>query len=192
MIQATTDPNYFGLHIRADFISDSLAEINISNVSAYAGKYIQAKDTGIIYYIDDPSQDGIYSIREAYSSSNYAIFPVVTKPTRVASSVIQAYRLVTTNINNEIIHASSDNINHAGRIIGISENSAATGGVVRILTEDSITNPSWVLSANGKIFLGLDGVLTHDPNTGVFTQDVGYAVNSTTAFISLQFPIILG
>lgn len=107
-----------------------------------------------------------------------------------ASTNIQQYKLLTTTNDGKVVYASSDNQLNINKILGMSRNSALSGDNVLVTYYGKVENPLWNLNVNLDVFLGLNGDITQDPFTGVFTQSIGYAVSPTTIYINIKHGIL--
>lgn len=93
---------------------------------------------------------------------------------------LNAYKAITTDEQGNAIYASSANAAHVDQVLGIGQGS---GTSVVVQTSGPITNDGWSWIAGKPVYLGVDGDLTQNPNTGVFTLTVGYAQTAKTLFI---------
>lgn len=107
-----------------------------------------------------------------------------------ASGDIGQYRLLTVDNTGKVVHASSNNNLNINKIVGMSQNSATNGELVLATYYGRVRNPQWNLDTNKAVFVGLDGNITQDPFTGVFTQEVGFAVSNTEIYINIKHGIL--
>lgn len=99
---------------------------------------------------------------------------------------ISGHRALILNQSGQVEYASSSNPLHINRVIGISLNAAISGDIVNVRTQFEITEPSWNWTLNVPIFLGENGNLTQSPSSnGVFIQQLGYPISSTTIYVDL-------
>lgn len=88
--------------------------------------------------------------------------------------------------------ASSDNLVHEGKIIGISVNAVNTEEDVIIRREGVVYDSSWDFAANDFVFLGLNGGVTQDYNSlSGFSLRIGWALSPTSIYFSRSNSIIL-
>jgi hypothetical protein len=92
--------------------------------------------------------------------------------------------LVAAIISTGPVIADSDDLDHVGRVVGVSTGSA-------IVTGGEIEFAGWAFSTGDILYLSPTGQLSVDvPNTG-FQQRVGVATSATSVIVSLNEPIIL-
>ena len=106
--------------------------------------------------------------------------------TGVAGQSINAYRLVTTDVMGKVVVASSAEESHIGRILGVSLNAASVGQTVQITTFGDVTNTAWTFTPTAALYVGIDGLVTQDAETGVFYQQIGFAREATRVAIDIQ------
>lgn len=110
-----------------------------------------------------------------------------------AADNIGGHRAVALNDTDEVIYASSDNISHIGRLLGITTGAAESGSLINIQCMDYMTESSWSWVPNKPIYLGINGLLTQDiNNTGLFVLVIAYALSQTNILINKSQPIIKG
>jgi len=111
---------------------------------------------------------------------------------KTAGEIIGSHKIVKLADDGLVYYASCDNINDIGRILGMSLNSANSGGMVRILTFGRISDTSFVFNTNKSIFLGLNGQIVQDiPAEAVFIQRLGKVLKTDEILIDLDEPITL-
>lgn len=109
-----------------------------------------------------------------------------------AGQPILAYKVITLNNTGHAIYASSDNLNHVNKVLGVSKNAANTGHRITIRNTGLLTNIGWQWSAGQPLYLGLNGDITSSADTGLFSNNIGYAVTETTIFINIGRSIVRG
>lgn len=116
-----------------------------------------------------------------------------TTPTTTAPSTMSGHR-VLARVAGVLVYASSANPAHAGKVVGISLNAALAGQDLSYQTSGEVTEPSWSLTPDMPVYLGVDGLFTQTPPTNppsVFTQVIGFAAGPTTIFFNPQQPIFI-
>lgn len=104
----------------------------------------------------------------------------------VATSDLGGNRAVTLN-NQNVIYASSDNINPNG-VIGFTANAVVTGDTINIITGNDLGGFSNLI-AGQPIYLSTNGTITQTvPSTGIL-QMLGSALSDTKINIKIQPPI---
>lgn len=136
--------------------------------------------TGIIVDNTDPKNPVINAIGGGGSAVTY---------TKIAGQELNAYKILTTNALGRAIYASADNLAHVGKIIGISQTSANTGGIVIVQEDAEITNAGWNFAVGALLYLGLNGDIVTN-QIGLFSNAIGYAVTSNTIKIRIGRSII--
>lgn len=134
--------------------------------------------------------------KNSNNSYDYSWQPETSSPNSSLSfnsaETILAYKLITTNIDGLAIYASSDNFSSINKIIGVSKNSATVGGLVYVETSGLLTNTGWNWVPGQLLYLGLNGDITSSTNTGIFSNNIGYAVTSDSIFINIGRSIVRG
>jgi len=87
--------------------------------------------------------------------------------------------------------ASSSNVTHASKVIGISSTSALQNTTISVATSGDIIEPSWTWIEGNPIYLASNGSLTQTPPTSGFILQVGMAATPIKMLIQIKFPIIL-
>lgn len=94
-------------------------------------------------------------------------------------------------IDNVVVHANAENIQHAGAIVGVSVDSASAGNNVKIQLAGLYTSSLFTFPRNGKVYVQHDGTLGLTPlPTSAFIQVVGYAVGPQTIYIDIDRTVI--
>lgn len=76
----------------------------------------------------------------------------------------------------------------AGRVVGMSTTSAASGDPFDVLTNGEHVDAGWSWSP-GPVFCGVSGVLTQSPGTG-WVLEVGRALSATRLLVDVKTPLI--
>lgn len=102
----------------------------------------------------------------------------------IPGQTIASYKAITTDADGYAIYADSATLVHLGRLVGIS-----LDGTTKVRKVGLVTNPAWNWTPGAVLFLGLNGEITTDGNTGVFAQQIAYAQTPTTVDIKIGMPI---
>ena len=99
----------------------------------------------------------------------------------------QVYKVVAFDNNGNTVLASSKNIEQIHRVLGILDDNGET------VSFGLIDNPSWSWANGQNVFLGDAGNLSTSStiNGGVFSLQIGNAINSTTVYVQLGTPVAL-
>ena len=109
----------------------------------------------------------------------------------VAGEALGGHRVVISSAG-ALYYASSTNLAHKNRVIGLTLGAVTIGAVASYLKEGLITEPSWTWNTSLPVYLADNGLLTQTPvNTTGFVMIVGMPASSTSLYISFQSPIIL-
>lgn len=103
--------------------------------------------------------------------------------TVVAGATLGGQRVVVLDSSSEAIHADSDTVAHAGRILGVTATAATTGNDVIVNTFGTFIEPSWTWTPGALLYLSLDGIITETPPTSGFVQQIAFAISATEIFI---------
>lgn len=85
----------------------------------------------------------------------------------------------------------NNDIQYAGRLVGITKNAATTGSIVEVITYGELTGLSGLIQ-DSILYLQTNGTISNAYPTSGYVQRVGVALSSTSALINIQPPIILG
>jgi hypothetical protein len=110
-----------------------------------------------------------------------------------ASTALSGHRMVTLDAAGEAIYASSGNITHASRVLGMTTGAAGAGATAYIQLFGELVEPTWAWVLDTPVYLSADGSLTQTSPAlpAVFTLIVGFPITPTSIFINIQSPIIL-
>jgi hypothetical protein len=108
--------------------------------------------------------------------------------TRIAASPIQEYRIVASDGTGRVRHASANNPEDKGTVMGLSLGFADTDESVDVLRAGAIEDTEWAFIPGQKIWLMEDGLFSQTPpETGVlFSQAVGFCESPTVLMIDIQ------
>lgn len=104
-----------------------------------------------------------------------------------ASGAISALRMVVADGGNGRYPDTSAAAD-AGRVVGMSTTSAASGDPFGVLTKGEHVDAGWSWSP-GPVFCGASGVLTQSPSTG-WVLEVGRALSATRLLVDVKTPLI--
>jgi hypothetical protein len=115
-------------------------------------------------------------------------------PNALAGGNLSGHRLVYFDNSGVLQLASSNNLSHMGRVVGMTTSASVSGSPAEVFTMGLFTEPSWFFDTSIPIYLGNDGLITQvvpsQPNS-LFSQIVGYVINPTTIYLHLETPIII-
>lgn len=112
-------------------------------------------------------------------------------PGYVAGTNLSGHRLVTLNSSQQVVYASSSNLAHVDKVIGLTVGAATAGETIEIVRSGEVNEPSWEWSLNEPIFLGVDGVLTQTPPASGFLLFVAFPISPTRVFVDIKQALIL-
>lgn len=108
-----------------------------------------------------------------------------------ASAGLSALRVVTNNIQNQLVYANAAVVEHAFKVIGILPSAVGEGQSIAPITEGTIEDASWNWEAGQPIFLGFNGNLTQSPPEDVtFYLQVAIALTPTKIDFEIQEPVL--
>ena len=110
----------------------------------------------------------------------------------IASSDMAAGRAVITLDGKTCVYADHRNLDHAGKLVGVTVAPVAAGQFAQINTGVTHSVETWVWDPMKDIWLSSNGMLTQTPDeTAAFVQRVGYAIDETTMRVVITDPIYL-
>lgn len=104
-----------------------------------------------------------------------------------AEETIQAYTLASVGSNGGVI---TSNPNITNFVVGINLTTVVAGDMATVVTIGKITNDDWEFEPDRPVYLGLNGVVTHDPYSGSLVICVGRSLNRNTIILQIQQPIV--
>lgn len=110
----------------------------------------------------------------------------------VSGDEVLAHKILTTDSLGRVIHASADNLDHISRIVGVVENAGSIGDTVGVRKSGVLSNIGWNFTPKQNLYLGLNGDIVTDPNQGLFSNYIGYALTQTQIFINIGRSVIRG
>lgn len=141
--------------------------------------------------IDDNDKRLSASLSEIKSS----IAEIQTNDTDAVYNVgfggITQYSVLYLSGSNTAMTATSSNITHCNRVIGISTQDGLEGQQIKVKYNGEINNPLWNLTPGTNYYLGPGGNIVDTAPSSGFIQQIGIAKNATTLVIKLGTPIKL-
>lgn len=104
-----------------------------------------------------------------------------------AEETILAFSLASIGSNGGVIIS---NPNVTNFVVGINLTTVVAGDMASIVTIGKVTNDAWDFEPDRAVYLGLDGVVTHDPYSGNLVVCVGRSLNRNTIILQIQQPIV--
>lgn len=105
---------------------------------------------------------------------------------RLCGDTVLALRVVVSNPNGQIIHASNLNPSHVYSILGIAITGGIYGQYATVQYTGVITDPSWNWDHGYPVYLSEGGVLTQIQPTEGFIYQVGYATTPHELALRMQ------
>jgi hypothetical protein len=109
--------------------------------------------------------------------------------TAVSSIAISGHRVVLVPAT-DVQYASNDDPTHVNKVLGLTNNAAAAGDDIEVVTAGEVIEPSWNWTP-GPVYLGLNGLLTQTVPTSGFIKQVGIAMTATRLLVAFWPPIML-
>lgn len=106
-----------------------------------------------------------------------------------ATGAVSALKFVASNGNDRVEHASSNNLEHAFKVVGVSLNSAVEGQVVKVRKIGILENGFWSFDPGSYLWLNVNGGVVTARPYNLFDQIVAFAHSSTKIEIIKQLPI---
>ena len=111
----------------------------------------------------------------------------------VAATDIGGHRVVIQDASGLCQYADIENVDHSGKIIGVTISSAIQGYPVTINKSGVVVENSWNWVPGGDIWLGANALPVQDvPINAAFLQRIGYAVSTNSMRVSIDDSVILG
>jgi hypothetical protein len=108
-----------------------------------------------------------------------------------AGSSLNAFKLITKNPQGFLEYASSDNLFHANKIVGISTTSGIQDSIIQYQETGEVQNQGWNFNQGDFLFLGLQGELT-TVQTGLFSQWVGWVIQPNIIYLRVYPACVRG
>ncbi|AND75564.1 hypothetical protein [Nostoc phage N1] len=137
--------------------------------------------TNVLQYIQDYIDDAIASIQ-----ASSVIADIFT-----CGQVISALKAIRYDaITGKVFYASSSDVTHLGKCVGISSQSGNINDNVQIITSGYLSDNFWNWTLGTPIFFDANGTLTQTPGINYY-QVVGFPVSTTKILVSIEQPIKL-
>ena len=94
----------------------------------------------------------------------------------IAAKTLSGQRLMIVTITGSVTYASSSNLTHIGRMVGLSLNAATKGERVAVQRAGRVVDSSWNWQISKTIFLSTEGFIIQAPPLTGFVLPVGVAV----------------
>lgn len=108
-----------------------------------------------------------------------------------ASTTISALKVVALNDNNKLVHASSDNLDIAHKVIGMLENAVIADEFTKVINFGFLFNNAWDWTLNKAIFLGINGQLTQNAPISGFIKQIAIPLTHNSIQIQIESAILL-
>ena len=99
---------------------------------------------------------------------------------------LSALKVITTNVDGKAIYASSSNLDHFNKIVGINERAAVAGGEATVIFAGYMRDDDWTWDLDKPIFLGIDGALTQTPPSSGFRIIVAFPLSETDIIVDIK------
>lgn len=107
-----------------------------------------------------------------------------------AGEALGGQRVVYASGANDVSHASSSNVAHIGKIVGITVGAVVNGAVASVRNAGEMIDVSFAF-VPGPVYFNATGVLTQTQPVVGFIQQVAVAVSATKIVVGLGLPITL-
>lgn len=111
----------------------------------------------------------------------------------IAAENVPKYAPIAVTLSDEGVIATSSNLDHFNRYIGISLSATVIGGLIPVKIAGTITDPSFNYDVDKEIYLSSSGTLTQDPSPspGIFLEEIANVLTSDTILIDRNKPVEL-
>jgi hypothetical protein len=107
-----------------------------------------------------------------------------------AGAILSGHRIVTTSGGN-VIYADAGTVAHAGKILGMSIQSAIMGADLLIQIEGECVEPGWAWTPGARLYLGSSGAISETAPTSGFICPIGWAETATKIAVQIGASIVL-
>lgn len=110
---------------------------------------------------------------------------------RVAEDDLGGHRAVVSNEDGTVNYADNTNLDHLGKVLGVTTSAITAGNEVKIVRGGLINFEGWSWDVDLPVYLATNGLLTQNPASSGFSQIIGFAESPTGLFVNLREPILL-
>lgn len=110
----------------------------------------------------------------------------------IAGETLGTNQVVYLKNDGRVWKASASNLNHAGKVVGLTTSSGMAGASIRVRKLGAIHLNSWGLIPNANYYLGENGAITLTKPTSGFIQCIGIARTGNDLEIQLFNTLIRG
>jgi hypothetical protein len=110
---------------------------------------------------------------------------------RRAEANLGGHRAVVSNEDGTVNYADNTNLDHLGKVLGITTSAVLAGEEVKIIRGGLIEFEGWSWDTDLPVYLAANGLLTQNPASVGFSQILGFAESPTGLFVNLREPILL-
>lgn len=110
---------------------------------------------------------------------------------RVAEDDLGGHRAVVSNEDGSVNYADNTNLDHLGKVLGVTTSAITAGNEVKIVRGGLINFEGWSWDVDLPVYLATNGLLTQNPASSGFSQIIGFAESPTGLFVNLREPILL-
>lgn len=108
----------------------------------------------------------------------------------ISNVPIGGNRFVVSDGDGHVQYATSDDLTHAGKVLGITLGAAVAGDSISIQRVGEVEEAGWNWTLDQPVYLGTNGLATQTQPTSVFSLIVGFPITATKLFVSIREPII--
>jgi len=108
-----------------------------------------------------------------------------------AGMALSGHRMVTTDSVGNVVYADASNVEHAGKVLGMTTGAASEDGDAIIQTNGVVTEPSWNWDLGELVYLGSDGHLVQTVPESGFVCPVGTPITTTSLLVQISNSVIL-
>ena len=110
----------------------------------------------------------------------------------IAGEALGGHRVVIVDGSSGLLfYADSSNINHANKIVGMTDGAVIQGDPANVVIYGEVAEPTWNWTLDIPIWIGSNGLLTQSSPSVGFSRIIGFPVLPTKIFVELREPIFL-
>ncbi len=106
-----------------------------------------------------------------------------------SAGIIIGGNVVKLLTNEQIMHASNNDLSAANEVLGVAVQSGTIGSEIKVIREGYMMDTGWSWTPHQNLFLGLGGQLTQTYTKISFMQRIGRAISPTEILIRIMPPI---